>query len=173
MKKSFTLLESLVAIVLIGALSTGLFSTFKRLFVSKLHIEKTWERRMDLELAMMRMKQIFKEMVPHHALYTHPQCTLKCVRPLDRDPHFCGPVTYRLSLRKDELWLTTQNIKGITREELLLTHVEKFDVQCFDKDWLSQWGKERVYLPKMVKFCVRVKDLGDLSFAFFLEHLHS
>lgn len=170
-RTAFTLLEVIVSLILLGVIATGLFSFFKRTLVAKAHVQNALHKRMEVECAVLRLKQIVEALEKEAALSLQPHLVLRHVCTLDRDPRFTGSITSMLHLEGTELWLTTRSAHGKERSVLMLADVTKCEVSCFDtNNWVRAWDEERKDHPKMLKLSIQRKgDAKPMDFAFILD----
>lgn len=173
-RRSLTLLEIMIAIVLLGVLLTGLFNGFRQAVKKNITTRELKQRILPLELFQQRLKLIFS----HQStlwLQPHPEATgtaLWMSHEQEADPEFdlCGPIQSMLYLTSaKELCLVHWSEQGRGRVETLVNKVEGFSCRFFDgKEWIDTWPKNKKEQPKMVKINLK-REKQETPFVFFLS----
>lgn len=140
----------MIAILLLGALLSGLFNVFYQNLKKNISARELKQKVLQLELFEQRMKTLLAK---EESIWIdkHPQAeglTLLFHFDENADPDFamCGPMQGMLFLNaKKELCLARWSQEGKDRAETLLDNVDQFKCSLFDtkkKAWISGPIKE-------------------------------
>ena len=175
-KRSLTLLEVIIAMVLLGILLTGLFNCFRQGLKTNIVAKELKQKVLQLELFQQKLKHLF---LSQEGVWidTHPDVKERALmlfyeQETDPEPQMCGYVQGMLYLNKNkELCLATWSAKGITRSETLLDKVDSFKCRLFDPkkaEWVDSWPKKKEETPRMVSI---ILEWGgkEIPFKFFIN----
>ncbi len=175
-KHSLTLLEVVIAIVLLGILLTGLFSSFRQGVVKNISARELKQKVLQLELFQQRMKILFSQ---ENGLWIekHPQATGMALftdfeQKADPDFDMCGDLEGMLFLNaKKELCFVIWSENGTERMETLLDGVSSFKCRLFDPkegEWNTTWPQKKQGSPAMVAIDLTWHG-KEIPFVFFLK----
>jgi type II secretory pathway component PulJ len=177
-KRSFTLLEIAIAIMILGWLLTGLFNCIFQSLKKNVDARELKQKVVQLELFQQRLRNLFTQFDAEGGLSSeqHPEAisvVLYAAYQQKADPDFemCGMLQGMLFLnKKKELCLASWSATEKGRIEILLDRVDSFACKFFDpkkKDWVLSWSKKREEDPVMIQ--IDLKWEGDeIRFVFFL-----
>lgn len=166
-KRSLTLLEVIIALVLAAILLSTLFTFYRNLFVTRSQIQTSKNISLQRVLTQERLTQIFGKLLSEVEeekgviFYTagHNKALSLILyfaydNGIDPDPQYCGTVKalLYLSLEKKLTLLTLP-----AREEILLEDVDSLFFAFFDikeKSWQNSWVSEAGKLPAMIKLLI-------------------
>jgi prepilin-type N-terminal cleavage/methylation domain-containing protein len=172
MKKhvSFTLLEIMIALVLLGILLSFLFTYFRHTLVLKNETIALKEKVLNMELFQLRMGHLFDQFsskdncflasIPHgdavgSALIFH------CDHGIDKDPSFSGQIHSMLFKTRDHrLCLCTWSHRSLPKVDTLLRSIKELSFEFFSgKQWQTLWPKDKKDepLPLMVKISITLQ----------------
>ncbi len=187
-RRSFTLLEVVIALSLTSIALFFLFGYYHQLTVVSLEAEKIQERFSARQRLQTRLMQVFSDFPTGDKqegfLYTDTTSeglNLSLIfafnHGIDSDPLLCGQVKAMLFLARDKkLKLRILPLEGKTeeREEILIEQIDSIAFSFFDlriDDWKSEWNKDAAAFPSMLKVILTEKTgdkKEDVSYAFFL-----
>ena len=176
-RRALTLLEIMIAMVLLGVLLTGLFNAFRQAVKKNITTKELKQRILPLELFQQRIKVIFSHLYGESKLWLQPHpdsagMALMVAHEQEADPEFdmCGPIQSMLYLTSaKELCLVNWSTQGRGRVETLMNKVEGFSCRLFDgEEWVDAWPKNRKERPVMVEIKLK-REKQDTPFVFFLS----
>jgi|GEM_PF-2668148 len=164
---SFTLLEVMIALALLGVLLSFLFSFFRHTLTTKNETLALKEKVLSMELFQLRMSNLFDRFSPKdscflanipHAEAMGSALILYCDHGIDRDPSFSGPIHSMLFKTRDQrLCLCTWSRTHIPKVDTLLKGVKELSFEFFSgKQWQTLWPKDKKEeaFPRMIKISV-------------------
>lgn len=175
-KRSLTLLEVIVAMLLLGFLLTGLFNCFRQGLQKNIAAKGLKQKVLQLELFQQKIKHLFlnqKEVwIENHPDAKDRVLLLIHDQKVDSEPQMCGSVQSMIYLtNRKELCLATWSATGMGRVEILLDKVDSFNCLLFDPkkaDWVEDWPKKKEEIPRMTSIVLKW-DGKELRFVFFLN----
>ncbi len=176
MKRSLTILEIAIAMVLMGILLTGLFSIFHQGFKKSIALKEIKYKLLEQELFRLRLKQLFhsqeKLWLQDHSDARGLGLCASLERTFDADFGNAGSLLTMLYLNeKKQVCLATWTQKGQTRVEVLLDQVDTFECKLFDskkKEWTDAWSFKMEDKPIMVTITL-IRNHKEIPFYFFLS----
>ncbi len=177
-KRALTLIEIMIAMVLLGALLLGLFGTFRHAIQRNMTAKTVKQKVLQLELFQQKLKSLLATET-RVWLDTHPEAAgtaLLFKYETGADPDFEGAVqlTGMLYLTgKKQLCLATWPDKGSGRVETLLEKIDLFHCSLFDqkkKGWSDTWPKKKEESPAMAEIVLTWKEKEipkEIRFAYF------
>jgi Prokaryotic N-terminal methylation motif len=181
---ALTLVEVMVALVLLSILMATLFDYFKQSSLINIKAHKAKGEIVCREKFQGRLNAIFSRITPiddkSPCFYTQsiegaPGSALifSFDNGLDRDPNFCGAVKGALYLNRDKnIALSLFGKNGDVKHQILWSDVRHFNVECFDKKkmkWTKQWSKKAESPPIMIKLSIdEMQSKTPIAFGFTL-----
>lgn len=177
-KRSLTLIEIVICMVLVGFLLTGLFNSLRQGLKKNVEMKGMKQKVLQLELFHQRVKNLFANLgdVPRVYFEKHPDAVGNALmtiykNPADPEPEMCGNLKAMLFLNKNhEICLASWSETGKGRIEVLLDKVENFNCRLFDqrkKEWGEQLsGLRKRETPPMITLEL-LWDGHEIPFAFF------
>ncbi|MBS0629581.1 MAG: hypothetical protein JSS30_05075 [Verrucomicrobia bacterium] len=173
-KRTLSLIEVMLGLLLATILITTLFSSFRELMLThtklaKMHQEKHWEYVLNV-----RLNQIF-EAIRSDALFTtepYRDITPSALHfffnnGIDSEPKFCQELEgYLFQNKEKELCLVLQSKDGSERKEVFVKNGKDYKLEFFDpltKKWTTDWSQ--TLLPPIVQLNICGK-----TFRFVLPH---
>jgi Tfp pilus assembly protein PilE len=182
-KKTFTLIECMIAFALMAILIAALFSFYRQNTLSKAMASKGKKIVLSRMHTQERLSQIFQMTSSEKETSFHTDPYKEAIgdalffcfdNGIDPDPAFCHEISAILFLdQKQNLCLTTKSSKNAERKEILLENISSLSFSFFDpasNTWEKIWTKE---LPAF--FILSLKDPhseNPLEYAFFLPTRH-
>ncbi len=174
-KRSFTLLETLLALSLIAIVVTMLTMHFVSASRLKARIESTAHQVLRKKLIQERLTQVFGSLPAQGDEKPLFQCKNKTLcmdtdQGFDHDPAFRGQVEMVISHDNHQLLLTTKKDKR-ERSEVLCSNVKeiKWDFLTRQGDQLlkDNWGDQEPLIPLSIRLSLTRDDGEEESYAFF------
>lgn len=178
-KRSLTLLEVIIAIVLLGALLAGLFNTFRHGMKQNISARELKQKVLQIELFNQKMKTLFSDETSVW-MDTHKEASgnalfINFTKTADPDFEMCQDLQSMLFLNgKKELCLVVFSENGKSRIETLLDKVEAFDCRLFDPkngEWSHVWPEKKEGRAAMAAIDLTWNDTK-IPFVFFLKASH-
>jgi len=158
-KRSLTLLEVILATVLLGFLLTGLFFAFRQGLKKNIAARELKQKILQLELFQQKIKSIFAS-GDSVWMEKHPDASslglfVAYEVLVDSDLSLCGQLKgmFFLNARK-ELCFVSWSENGGARIETLLDQVDTFSCLLFDAKkgtWEESWPQKKESTPVMAK----------------------
>jgi type II secretory pathway pseudopilin PulG len=175
-KRSLTLLEVVIAMLLLGALLSGLFYTLRHGMQRNTEAKELKQKVLQLELFQHRMKHLLAQQkgvwIEQHPDVTGPALFVLFTQKVDPDVDFCGDLQGMLYInKKKELCFVTWSLQGKARVETLLEKVDGADYRLFDPkngEWHSQWPQKKGDTPSMTAVDLQW-DKAKIPCVFFLK----
>lgn len=151
-KRPILLLELMIALVLLGAISAFLFTTYRDLSLAKTVLKKERKEIFDRLKLQLRLCQVLSQLKtveqksPHSYLFTYDHGS-------DPDPHFVGLVDGHLHLSGQRLVLISTSKQGVTRQEILSENINTFELKFFNRQkgiWQTQYPPEKPLMIQLV-----------------------
>ena len=177
-KHSLTLLEVIVAMVLLGILLTGLFQCFQQGLKKNIAAKELKQRVLQLELFQQHLKHLFtlqdEVWIKKHQDAVGNVLMLSYEQKLDPDFQMCGALMGMLYLNKNkELCFATWSEQGKDRIEILLDKVDAFKCQLFDPkaaQFSENWPLKKEEIPRMVSIRITWSN-KEIPFVFFINSI--
>ena len=175
-KRTLTLLEVIISIVLLGALLTGLFNTFRQGLKKGIEAKELKQKVFQLELFQQKMKTLLSSengvWIDKHKGAEGPALFFTFEQRADPDFEMYGDLQAILFLNgKKELCLLSGIEGGKMTTDILLESTDHFTCALFDpktKEWTQNYPKEKTESPIMVS--IKLKCNGqETPFVFFLQ----
>lgn len=175
-KRALTLLEVMIAILLLGFLLTGLFNAFHQSLKKSISSRELKQKVFQLELFQQKMRTLLSR-EKGVRMSEHPQALglsllFEFIEKADPDFEMCGEMQGMLFLNaKKELALAIWSKEGKCRTEVLLDHVDSFVCRLFDAkkgEWISNPRQKKEDNPVMVSIDLNWNE-NQLAFVFFLK----
>jgi hypothetical protein len=178
-KRALTLLEVVIAVVLLGALLTGLFSVFRQGLKKNISSRELKQNVLQVELFQQKIKILLSEengvWIEQHPDAAGPALFVDFEQKVDPDFEMCGKLQAMLFLNpKKELCFVSWSEKGKGRLEILLDNVDDFKCRLFDSEkgeWSSSWPKKKEASPPML-YIDLTWNKEKIPFVFFLKPSH-
>jgi type II secretory pathway component PulJ len=178
-KGSFTLLEVIIGVFLLGILLTALFNCFYQGIKKNITAKELKQTVLNLELFQLRLKNIFSCLEGENPLWLekHPDASGPSLiasykQNVDLDIDMCGSLEGMLFLNKNkQICLASWGENGKGRVEVLLDHVNSFECKLFDPEkaqWKETWTKKEEKKPVMAKIDLKWHK-KKIPFVFFLS----
>ncbi len=178
-KLTFTLLEVIIGVFLLGILLTGLFNCFYQGIKKNITAKELKQTVLNLELFQLRLKNIFSCLQGENTLWLekHPDASGPALiasykQNVDPDVDMCGILEGMLFLNKNkQICLASWGENGQGRIEVLLDQVDSFECKLFDPakgEWKETWGKKEEKKPVMAKIDLKWHE-KNIPFVFFLS----
>lgn len=175
-KRSLTLLEVVIAMLLLGILLTGLFNTFRQGLKKNIAAKELKQKVLQLELFQQKLRSLFAEeegvWIEKHPDLSSLPLFIEFQQKTDPDFKMCGETTGMLYLNgKKELCLASWSEKGNSRIETLLDNVDAFKCRLFDPKkgtWTQTWPKKKEGSPAMAAVDLTWNG-KEIPFVFFLS----
>lgn len=175
-KHALTLLEVVIAMVLLGGLLTGLFHVFRQSLQKNIAARELKQNVLQLELFQQKIKTLLSY---ENGVWisTHSQASGPCLffdfhQDVDPDFEMCGEMQAMLFLNaKKELGLTIWSEKDKSRTEILIDGIDAFTCRLFDakkKEWKSNSKQKGGEIPVMVEITLHWNK-EKMPFVFFLK----
>ena len=175
-KRSFTLLEVVIAILLLGFLLTGLFNVFQQGLKKSLSARELKQKVLQLELFQQKIKNVF---AAADGVWTeeHPDAVgyslcIDLKEKIDPDFEMRGKLQGMLFLNaKKEVCFVSWTKKGKSRIETLLDGVDSFSCRLFDPkkaQWNTIWPQKKEEGAVMAAIDL-VWNGSNIPFVFFLK----
>lgn len=175
----FTLLEIMIAITLMGILSTVLFSSLRHVLFANAEIQRLKQESHSKVVFKHRLEQMFSKLSNEKkgsAILDYQEkpisLTIQYKNGLERDSKFWHTVEGKLYIDQESktIWLKTISKEG-QREEILFQGAKGLSFLFFNpetKKWEEKWDSPSE-VPLMLQ--VRIERIEDepLDFAFFLD----
>jgi hypothetical protein len=174
MKRSLTLLEVVIAMLLLGFLLTGLFECLQLGLKKSIAAKELKHKVLQIELFQQRLKNLFSHFGGEAELILekHPDAEGQALlfsysQEIDPDFEMRGEVQSMLYLnRKKELCLATWSEAGKTRMETLIEKIDGFKCRLFDAK-KAEWVDENEEDPVMIMIDLQCEG-KKMPFVFFL-----
>ena len=165
MKRSFTLIEMMVALALTAILLTTLFQTLWEITTTKKSVQKLQHLSAERERLFFRLAPIFAKLAKPPKV-SQDGIALSYDNGYDRDPKFRGRTTSLLYLEDKTLKLATWGEEEAVRREVLACNVSDLNLSQFFPS-LGSWEAE---IPEEDKECPLMYKLtiGSTSFPFWV-----
>ncbi len=151
-KRSFLLLEFMIALSLLGIIVAFLFSTYRDLSLTKTILQKERQEILSRQKLQLRLGQIFSQLntleikQPHSYTFTYDNGT-------DPDLQFCGLLTGHLQIDpKHRLVLVSTSNQGPTRQEILGEEIKSFELKFFNRqkgEWENKYPSEKPFMMQL------------------------
>ena len=173
-----TLIEVVIAMVLLGILLTSLFSSYRQTLKNNITLKTVKQTVQQIEVFHQRIRSLL--LPPHNKkiwLQPHPDALgaglmLSFEQPIDKDLDFCGELQGMLFFNaQHQLLFVTWGHNQQTRLETLLEDVESMQCEFFDADlgkWFKEWPHKKTEKPVMVKITLKYQK-KELPFVYFLD----
>ena len=180
-KRSLTLIEIVIAIVLLSFLLTGLFNVFYQGLKKSIAAKEVKQNVVQLELFQQRIKTLFSQKKSVW-LEKHPEVEnalfVSYEQSLDPEFDMCGNLLGMLYLNsKKQLCLISWSETQMVRIETLLDKVDDVHFRLFEAktgEWLENWPLKKKDSPVMVSIKLE-RGKKQIPFVFFLtdpdEHI--
>lgn len=181
-KYSFTLLEVVIAVALLGVMLSALFSCFQQTIKKNIVAREVKQRVLQTELLDQRLKNIFSRLdtgrgaaiwLDEHSGAKNQALFVAFAQQTDRDPLFLGPlqgVVYADG--KGHLVVETEGKKESKRSEVLMEQIAALRFELFDAEqgkWSTQWPKKKAKTPAMIKLTLERRAKETTSLVYFLS----
>ena len=175
-KRTLTLLEIVIAMVLMGILLTGLFNVFRQGLKKNIAAKEMKQKVLQLELFQQKMKNLFASESSVY-LEKHPEASGLALitsfeEKADPESSMCGTLDGMVYLNdKKQLCFASWSEKGNGRVEVLLDKVDRFQCQLFDAkkgEWMESWPRKKEEIPVMLSLKLEW-DKKEIPFVFFLS----
>lgn len=177
-KRALTLLEIVIAMVLLGFLLTSLFNCFYQGAKKNIAAKELKQKILYLELFQQRVKHLFATLDAENPLWLEkhsdaigPALWVVYNQKVDVEPDMRGILEGMLFLNKNkELCFASWGENGKGRIEVLLDNVNSFQCELFDSkkgEWKRAWTKKEENKPLMAKIDLKWNG-KEVPFAFFL-----
>ncbi len=175
-KRTLTLLEVVISIVILGALLTGLFHTFRQGLKKGIEAKELKQKVFQLELFQQKMKTLLSSengvWIDKHKGAEGPALFFAFEQRADPDFEMYGELLGILFLNgKKELCLQTGIEGGKMTTDVILERIDEFICTLFDpktKQWTQNYPKEKEENPVMVSINLKCKT-QETPFVFFLQ----
>jgi type II secretory pathway pseudopilin PulG len=173
-KRTLTLLEIVISMLLLGFLLTGLFNVFRQSLKKNVAAKEMKQNVLQLELFQQRLKHLFDKKNSTW-LESHPDALgsalfISFEEKTDSEFNMSGPVLGMLYLNvKKQFCFATWSQKGTSRMEILLDKVDSVNFRLFDPkkaEWMESWPQKKEDDPVMVSIKM-IKDKKSIPFVFF------
>jgi competence protein ComGC len=175
-KRTFTLLEIVVATCLLAILLSGLFTTFHHILKTHFEVKDKKQKAFQLELFQQRMKNLFscqkKVWIENHPDLNQSALHLIYEEKLDHDLARTGSQEGIFYLQDKKLYFVSWTEEGLPRIEVLLDQVDDLTCQLFDRkkrEWVSAWPKQVEDNPIMILLDIKWDMNPHLQVVFFLK----
>jgi len=156
-KHSFTLIEVVIALSLMGIISGVLFSYWRDLNIKSARIEQVKATFLQRESLQIRLSEIFS-LLTDDLTATEDELTFRYDNGVDPNPHLCGEIEGRLFFESGVLFLESKSLEqDEMRLESLMREVKNFRFDLFEVD------EEPIHLRLFI---------DDITFPFFLPKAH-
>jgi type II secretory pathway pseudopilin PulG len=150
-KRSLTLLEVVIATVLLGILLMGLFHSFRQSLKQNLSARELKQKVLQLELFQQKIKNLLAQTggawIEKHPDSTGLSLYINFEEKVDSDFDRCGKLRGMLYLNnKKEVCFVSWQDSGKDRIETLLDHVDAFKCRLFDAKkgaWTESWPQKK------------------------------
>ncbi len=155
-KRSFMLMEVLIALFLIGIIMTALLQVYKNLSLQNVKADEAVEQILKQHTCSARLQKIFNglEKSEKISLYTQGlKLFLRWDNGVNINPKLSGPLEGELCLKGKNLTLSCYRDKEKISEEIFLEGVEDLEFSFYDieTDWVPTWSPEKGVEPPMIK----------------------
>lgn len=181
-RRSFTFIEIVISLALVGSIFFFLSLNLKNLVVTRAKVMPLKEHILRKNQMTLKLHRVFTEICldPTKSggnfftfqapLNPSPILIFHFDNSVDINPHFTGIVKGSLHLENDHLFLSLKSFEGKEVEKLLLfSQVKALNFSFFDakeKRWLSHWSKECTYFPLLIKISLSLDDKDEI-FSFY------
>jgi type II secretory pathway component PulJ len=180
---SFTLLEMLIVVILVGVLLGFLFSFFTTTLTAKNGMLAAKEKVMHLESLRLRLGQLFEKFSEkkHSSLQSalHPDAVgsallVHCDQGLNADPAYSGILSSMLFKSRDQrLCLCSWSKDNKPRVDVLVDKVKDLSLTFFAQGkWHANWPKDKTEsaaFPQMLKITILLQGDGEKPRDFFFS----
>lgn len=152
MKRSFLLLEFMIALVLLGVITAFLFSSYRDLSLTTATLQKEREEILQRQKLQLRLSQVLSHLTK---IETKDRSYLfRYDNQTDPDPLFCGILEGSLYIdTKKHLILVSTSKKGGSRQEVLCEAAHSFELQFFNRaegEWDQKYPDEKPFMAKII-----------------------
>lgn len=174
-RKSFTLIEVVIAMLLMGMLLTFSFQVLKNIALTQNKLALDKEKILERAYFNERFSLVFSHLTPEDKFKAteiagHKGLLFSYDEGLDSDPAYNGDVFGFLYQDKDYLifqtWPRKEFDKGQRRKEFFFKNGSDFSWQLYDpesRSWIEHWDKKK--LPALIKIKIKQeKELVEYGF---------
>lgn len=175
-KRALTLLEVVIAMVLLGTLLMGVYQALHQSLKKSITAKNIQQKFLPLELFQQRLKALFI-CKKNLWLENHPDAlgpALLIMFEPKADPEFETTNGFQGMLYlndKKQLHFVTWATKEKVRDEVLLDNVRDFQCKFFDPqqgNWLASWSKKKTEKTPMISIQITQDPNETTPFVFFL-----
>jgi type II secretory pathway pseudopilin PulG len=174
-KRPLTLLEVIIATILLGILLAGLFNIFRQGIKKSIAARDLKQQILQLELFQQKMKNLFTQekgvWIEQHLEAQGNALFIAFEQKTDSDFEMCGDLQGMLFLNaKKELCFASWSEKASLRVETLLDKVDGFTCRLFEAkkgEWASSWPPKKAERPVMASIDL-IWNEKQIPFVFFL-----
>ena len=141
-KRTFSLLEVTIAMILTGILLTTLFSSFRQMVVSNRNLQKIRTNKHWTYITHMRLTQVFETL--EKAKCEDGVLSITFNNGADPDPKYADKVKATLALTKEEFVLKFED----ERKEVFKTEAKNGSFSFFNpktKEWEEEWKSDSLF----------------------------
>lgn len=164
---SFTLLEVMIALVLMGVLLSALLGIYRHIVVRNKELAILTEEIAERELIRKKLQFLFihlslesqKNSSSFYLGKEEGQDAL-CIlydNGKDYETAFSGIVEGRIYAKDKKLFCKTKGVNGLVRNEILARDIRALSFSFFDQKsapqavWVAEWKENKTYVPAMIK----------------------
>lgn len=175
-KQTLTLLEAMIAVLLIGFLCTGIFQLFYQSLRKQSEGHQYKQHVLQLCLFEQNCKHLFSQteaiFSSSHPLSKQEALSFQFIPKVDPEKNYSSLLTGTFYItEKGELCFITKSPTKTERKTLLLDHLANFTFRFFSnktRDWHAHWSEKMEELPSMVEITLHYQE-HKTPFVFFLD----
>lgn len=176
-KRTLTLLEVMIATLLVGILCTGLFQLFHQSLRKQIEGYQYKQYALQLSLFEQNCKQLFSSTT---AIFSapHPHSKQEALffqftPRIDPEPTFSSLLNGSLSITdKGELAFNVASSTKSERKTLLIDHLEGISFRFFSnktRKWQERWSEKMEELPSMLEITLIYNEKQKIPFVFLMN----